>query len=396
MIKPGDRVKFISDTEVGVVKEVVGNMAYVSVEEGFDIPAMLSDLMLLDEETEKQIQHKMGYEKPAAPQGRKTKPADAPAPRKSAPHYGKISLAPEYEEDDPLDYAYIKKHAEQNRVQAQQEQRVVKPAPVAPAYKATDYDVKLCFVPVGEGSPETLPLEACLVNDSPYKLFYSIGLWSATSDAVIPLGSGITPDDSKLSLRKFTRDELSKAHRLYITLALFKEVQFVPYPPEQFTLDLSPMKFVRRGAYAENPFFDEPAVVFTLADSKGEAPLKPEKEPPAEKNPEPLYAKDVPPAPAPKKTSGDEVVDLHIDQVLDSTEGLSPEEILQAQTARFALSLDLAVRSGRRGTITYIHGIGTGKLRRRMEKMLEAKYPKIRYENAPFAQYGNGALTIHL
>lgn len=104
------------------------------------------------------------------------------------------------------------------------------------------------------------------------------------------------------------------------------------------------------------------------------------------------------PKPAPmvkeKKASDIEVVDLHAPQILESTAGLSNGEILTAQLSRFRIALDLAVKSGTHGKIVFIHGVGSGKLKMEMQKILKSNYSKLASQDASFREYGYGAIMI--
>lgn len=96
----------------------------------------------------------------------------------------------------------------------------------------------------------------------------------------------------------------------------------------------------------------------------------------------------------PKPTDDIEVVDLHANEVLESEVGMSSGEIITAQLSRFTISLDSCVKTGKRGKIVYIHGVGKGKLRYEIERKLRLSYPKLSYQDASFAEYGFGAILI--
>ncbi len=98
MIRPGDRVKFINDTTVGTVASIEGKIARVTVEEGFDIPVLLTDIVAIDTETEKQAIRQMGVGDgtPVGTKGPRPK-GNKPKPQRQGPQYGRISLV-----DDPV------------------------------------------------------------------------------------------------------------------------------------------------------------------------------------------------------------------------------------------------------------------------------------------------------
>lgn len=95
-----------------------------------------------------------------------------------------------------------------------------------------------------------------------------------------------------------------------------------------------------------------------------------------------------------KKADDIEVIDLHAHEILESTEGLSNGEIITAQLSRFIVALDLAINSGKHGKIVFIHGVGSGKLKMEMQKILKATYPKIASQDASFKEYGYGAIML--
>lgn len=94
------------------------------------------------------------------------------------------------------------------------------------------------------------------------------------------------------------------------------------------------------------------------------------------------------------KKSDIEVIDLHAGELLDTTSGLSSGEILTSQLARFTIAMDLALGSGKHGKIVFIHGVGSGKLKFELQKLLRSKYPKISSQDASFREYGYGAIMI--
>ncbi len=63
------------------------------------------------------------------------------------------------------------------------------------------------------------------------------------------------------------------------------------------------------------------------------------------------------------------------------------------------MALEGALKAGGKSTpkrIVFIHGVGKGKLRYEIEKELRRNYPKLRYQDASFAEYGYGAIMIFL
>lgn len=390
MVKIGSRVKFLHSTGAGYVRKIVGNMVYVDVD-GFEIPAMVSDVVEVAIEAENAAIVRIGPsdnkpQRPAVAVG--GNPIKRSSGGRVIPQYGKITLNDDYQDDDPVDIALLKRNyakTAQAQVQPSAPAPIVKKIEPAP-YELTQYDVKLIFVPVGKANVEQADLDAYIVNDSSYDLYYTVALWR--KGYVETIRTGCMEADSKELLRRFTRAEVSQIMTMNIGLLPFKPINYVPQAVENFDIELHPLKFVRAGGYTENDFFDEPALIFTLGTTAPcEETIIPELKPKAEDRSRP------------KEQGGKvspEIVDLHIESILDNWESLSPGEVLQAQLARFTLTLDGALKLSRRGKMVFIHGVGKGKLKYELKKLLDRNYSKLRYQDASFAEYGYGAIMVFL
>lgn len=89
-------------------------------------------------------------------------------------------------------------------------------------------------------------------------------------------------------------------------------------------------------------------------------------------------------------------VDLHIDELLDSTAGLTNSEMLDVQLREFRRVMDEnANRHGQK--IVFIHGKGEGVLRKAVLDELKRKYKNCEAQDASFREYGFGAtlVTVH-
>ncbi len=90
-----------------------------------------------------------------------------------------------------------------------------------------------------------------------------------------------------------------------------------------------------------------------------------------------------------------EEVDLHIQNIVDDYSLLTPGEILDLQMSRFELSLEGAIRHEQK-EIIFIHGKGAGKLKSEIQKKLINDYPRLKYQDASFKEYGYGATLIFI
>lgn len=396
MVKVGSRVKFISDTGAGIVRSIKGNLAYVEVD-GFEIPALLSDIVEVELEQENAAIVRIGPDDPKVKPSQ-TGPKAAPGTVKIAPNrgvgqYGKISISQEWEDEETIDIDRIKqnyKKQTQAQIQTQHQElsKVVEKAP----FEVTDFDLKLVFVPVNvkDKPAHEADLQMYIVNDSSYQVYYNVAQWA--SGYVTTIKGGLLDSDTKEALKLFSRVSLSQLTTLHISILPFKSTSYVPQGVENFDIELHPLKFVRSGNYQENEFFDQPSVVFTLATTSLE--IQPNVMTVEAVGQVPLKSQDKPKIIKAKVQPDREVVDLHVEAFLDGAEQMNNAQILEAQLARFTIALDGAIASGEHLKMVFIHGVGKGKLKYEMKKLLDRKYSKFRYQDASFAEYGYGAIMV--
>ncbi len=95
----------------------------------------------------------------------------------------------------------------------------------------------------------------------------------------------------------------------------------------------------------------------------------------------------------PNKIKVEEEVDLHIDTLLDDHSGMQNFEIIKVQIDHFRKKLDAAFASDAE-KITFIHGVGNGKLRNEIHSILHAE--NIKFMDGSYNKYGFGATTVLL
>ena len=88
---------------------------------------------------------------------------------------------------------------------------------------------------------------------------------------------------------------------------------------------------------------------------------------------------------------GNYEVDLHIEELLEDTAGMDNSEIIRHQLRHFEKCLDEARRRPVKRFVV-IHGVGKGRLRDEIRKLLTAD--KIEHYDAPLSKYGYGATEI--
>ena len=86
-------------------------------------------------------------------------------------------------------------------------------------------------------------------------------------------------------------------------------------------------------------------------------------------------------------------VDLHINELIDSTAGLSPADILNLQIDEFRKVMDANLKK-KGQKIVFIHGKGEGVLRSAIMKELNHRYKGHTVQDASFREYGFGATQV--
>jgi len=89
------------------------------------------------------------------------------------------------------------------------------------------------------------------------------------------------------------------------------------------------------------------------------------------------------------------VLDLHIENLIDSHNGMSNSAILKIQMSHFKDFLNKSIDKKQR-KIVVIHGVGEGVLRHEIRKELDIYHPYFEYYDASYDEFGYGATEIRL
>jgi len=83
-------------------------------------------------------------------------------------------------------------------------------------------------------------------------------------------------------------------------------------------------------------------------------------------------------------------IDLHMQGSYSGYESFSTIDI---QIMRFRAELDKAIREGKK-EIVFIHGVGSGKLREKIQKIIHENYISCNFQDASFNKYGVDGATL--
>ncbi|MBM6993313.1 MAG: DUF2027 domain-containing protein [Prevotella sp.] len=279
----------------------------------------------------------------------------------------------------------------------------------------------LVFVPATDNLMADPRFDLYLVNDSNFFMRYVYAAVEETQWSMKYEGE-IEPN-TKICLGNLVREDINAISRVNVQLLAFKrDTAYELKPSVDATLRIDPVRFFKTNAFRVNPFFDTPALVYPIieddkvpqphdidAQQLKEAMYKdaPASQPAAETitaaQREKLvqrYADDQRKGGRGKSPFGRQrdlddavVIDLHAEQVLDTTRGMKSGEILEYQLKIFRDTL--AEYSSKRGQkIVFIHGKGEGVLRRAIVNELSYKYKGYTFQDASFQEYGYGATMV--
>lgn len=364
MIKKGDTVRFLNAVGGGVVARVdeAKKMVYVEDADGFEIPVFERECVVVgvvNKETNFPVKDF------------KTKPLSSPQGEGS----GVMSNPPS----------------------TQGEGAGVRSEPIVETREGETLRALLAFFPVDIKQLQTTSYECYLVNDSNYFLYYN--LVNGENEVFKSVANGIIEPNMQELLVEINKEELSAWERIRVQLLPFKQGK--PYTTQavvDVNLKINAVKFYKLHSFTANDYFEEPAMIIDIAAEK-------EKEAEARKladiSPaeikEAMFGKEEP-APRPRLVKRQEVpgvieVDLHINELVDTTSGMSNADMLEVQLAKFHAVLD--ENKNRKGQkIVFIHGKGEGVLRKEIEKQLKSRYKNYYFQDASFREYGFGATMV--
>lgn len=356
-IKVGDKVRYLNAVGGGVVRGFRGkDIVLVEEEDGFETPVLKREVVVVKETNQYNF-----------PIEERVKHED------EVPVSNKVQVVEDTEEEEFKEPEYT--WNERNETE-----------------EGEKLSLYLAFVPENIKQLQTSNLDLYLVNDSNYYLSFSI--FNGNGKVELRAQNSIEPQ-TKLFIESIDRQELNDIQNLRFQAVAYKKIPFDPKPVVDVPLTLDLVKFYKLHSFVENDFFDEDAMLVTLIKNdildfaqlidpavlqKAIAEKKH-----SEQHRHPQIKKD-------KKIEIEEI-DLHSQELLDTTAGMSRRDILTYQLEIFEKKIGENLRfKGKR--IVFIHGKGEGVLRAEIEKLLKRKYPRCEYQDASFQKYGYGATMV--
>lgn len=344
MIKVGDRVKFLNDVGGGIVTRFIGkNMVNVENEDGFEIPCAVSELVNTD--------------------------------------------APGFNKENAVKIEFQQEHSTEKK----QQPEITPEGEIINGKNSPDF--YFCLVPANSKNPVDGDIELYLVNDSNFIVLYHFSHFYDEKN--VSVKHGTIPSNSRIVLESLGQNDLNNLPVFGFQLIYFQKEENDWHESISKKFKINPVKFYKETSFSANRIFKTNAMVLQITQNILAAEIDKLTEDDFKKVVQQKTETTNIPKPVKQKNPDVVEVDLHINQLIDNAYGLSKLEMLQLQKDRVESEMRSAMQSGIKKVI-FIHGVGQGVLKQEIAKLLKTKFPKYRFQDASFQEYGYGATMVIL
>ncbi len=349
--KIGDRVSFIDDKGGGIIRKIVDeNIVHVEIEDGFEIPTSVANLILISG----------------------IKPEN---------YTKEIS----YKEEDTIDSSS-------------------KILPLNPEGRK-EIDEGIYFAVVPENKEDFLAgdLELYLINNTDYQIQYSFFL--NKSGEFSGYNNGVLKAEAKIFLDSVERSKIEDWVNSYVQVVFFKEGKAELLQPFGKFVDFKPVKTYKEDAFKYRKILNDKAIfvelklkkdlIFNPYASQDIKPVNIDELKEKYSTEEKRKKTDVRIKTFLDKHKIDDKtaeVDLHINKLVDDASNKDSKELLKIQLDYFKRAIDQA-QIERLKKIVFIHGVGEGVLKKEIENYLKTE-DGIQYYDASYSRYGMGATEV--
>lgn len=399
-MKIGDKVRFLSETGGGRVAGFQGkNIVLVEDEDGFQIPFPINDVVAVGGEdnytTSKLVSSKM----------------DAESKQKGIERDGRSIKTLLKDGQDDVDTSSLSDDDKYDTVDDEKEVSFC--APVEERKGGNMLSAYIAFVPMDVSNVTSTRFETYFVNDSNYYIHFCY--MTAEGHSWNLKYSGEVEPNTKLYIEEFGRDALNDMSHIAVQfLSYKKEKGFLMKPCVDAQFRIDPVKFYKLHTFQDTQFFESPALLYNIIVD--DVPARPFVVDPKVLKREMFASSDTTKKESEEhignymrryedgkngaafkiKHRGDDdivVIDLHANELLDTTAGMTTADILNYQMKKFRDTLtEYANKKGQK--IVFIHGKGEGVLRNSIINELHYRYKKYSYQDASFQEYGYGATQV--
>ena len=351
--KIGDKVNFLNSTGGGTVKKIIDTrMVEVTIEDGFDIPVLMSDLVLdfrsqpdkrqqIVDNAQKEIQQKQIIEEKEMDEARKS----------ALRRFGR---------------------------------------------NAEEEGLYLAFVPQDQQWLLTGLLDVVLVNNTPADALYSFNIKEENKYISVDYGS-IAPH-SKVVIESISREDIEYWCEGYIQVILSQEETEFIYRPLHAPFSFRSSRFFKDGSYVESGVLGEKTVMISLSSlvalkevntDLARMMKEGDKKSVASNN---KLVKEKAAIDKHQTAPGEAIVDLHVGELVDNILGMSSNDMFRTQMNYFKKMLESAI-TNEYDKVTFIHGVGNGVLKNAIIEELK-HYENTSNRMASIMKFGVGAIDV--
>ena len=358
-VKIGDRVRFLNTLGGGTVKKIDSGIAHVEDDDGFVTPVLLKEIVVVA---------------PAVPSG------------------GTFS---------PVAQTIVDS-IEWNTPPAEPEPHEHELPPFEETPEGEKLNVVITFIPQDIHRLSETGYETYIVNDSNYWLSFIYMSRGRNDDEWILRATNTIEPGTQLFLEDVDKSQLNTLERIRVQILAYKQdkpfTAKVPYDIEE-RLDVT--KFLKLHCFRPSIYFDEDVLMVELIKNDKSVRMREAVDANAlrdgmmeKKNADMRpAARRIKKRPIENDPLAPLVVDLHIEELVDNTRGMSAADMLNRQIDEFRAVMDQH-RAHKGKKIVFIHGKGEGVLRNALLKELNHQYKGNIVQDASFREYGFGATQV--
>jgi len=338
--KPGDKVRFLNEKGEGTVSKIINKTTVgVTVEDGFEIPFLITELVTIFD-------------------GTITMPPAANTPVAEEPVIIHKSAPSERKEDaEGIYFAFSPEKADD--------------------ISYSDFNL-------------------WLINHTSYEIMYCISIFAGNGYEVVDKGEG-KAFESKL-IETILKKNIDRFSTIKIDVIFFGTRSFEHETPVSEIVKFKTVKLYKENAFVSNSFIPEKALVVNVTRFGEELYFSTPQSKKVDLS-KILFQKKTPSQTSQKISKPHRVndasyemkIDLHIEELIDNYGGMSNAEIVLVQLRHFQTALDTAINEHYR-TLTVIHGVGNGRLKQEVRAILTSM--NLRYHDGSYSKYGFGATEV--
>lgn len=353
--KIGDKVKFLNESGGGVISKIINTgMVSVAIEDGFEIPVMISEILKIELDAPFDSPKHMFRE-------------DFDIPVRTGGH--------DLTDIIPSDNVQLLKNPSRGDVAE---------------------GVYFAFVPHDQKWLITGLVDIYLVNHTTFDILYSLFLEKENS-GYSGLDYGSVEPESMHLIETVEREQLGIWEKGVVQVLFHNDRDQRILTPGNSRFRIRPSRFYQEGNYNDSGILNGKAILISLLPLSAQVSLFQSEISEKETGSASVVTASIETEPdqiIKKHSTGprEAVVDLHIGELVEDYRNLDNSEILRLQVNYFIKCLENAIFN-EFSKVTFIHGVGTGVLKTAIKQILK-DYPNVEYRDASLQQFGYGAMDV--